>query len=169
MKSFTLIFLIALLPLPAYAANGARCAITPPSTANTAETINNVAGSCVDICDYAGSPAINGVLTCGPIWMPLQNAASTTFAIMADESDCLFDTVDIVRTLSATDPANDWQVVLGTLDDDGTGGSCGASPCIGLDVPYPIAGYIWVTSNAATVGGAGCTSFKLRMTQGAQK
>ena len=45
------------------------------------------------------------------------NAASTTFSIMADESDCPFDTVDIVRTLSATDPANDWQVVLGTLDD----------------------------------------------------
>ena len=164
MKKWSVLFVVAALlaPWQAWAANGAACLIDPP-TGRTDR--NEVVGSCVDVCDYT---SINGALTCGPIWMPLQNAASTSFTVMADVSDCPFDTLDIVRTLTSGSPADNWKEVLGTLDDDGTGGTCGGAICVGLHVPYPIAGYIWVTSNGATVGSGTCASFKLRMTQGKQ-
>lgn len=163
MKRWALAFW--LLPSVALAANGDPCRVTPPSTEETGSTVENTAGSCVDLLDGA----INGAVTsAGPFWMPLQNASSTAFTIMADISDCPFDTLDIVRTLTSGSPADNWKEVLGTLDDDGTGGTCGGAICVGLHVPYPIAGYIWVTSNGATVGSGTCASFKLRMTQGKQ-
>ena len=163
MKKWLILFVVlaALAPDIGRAANGDACVIESP----TGRTLRNeAAGSCVDICDYAGAPA--ATITCGPIWMPLQNAASTSFTVMAETANCAFDTLDIVRTLTPNDPADNWKEILGTLDDDGTGGSCGGAICVGLHVPYPIAGYIWVTSNGANVGGAACTGFKLRMTQG---
>ncbi len=162
-----LLLALWLAPASAFAANGAECRITPPSTVEAGSTTTNTAGSCVDILDYT---SINSAITgAGPFWMPLQNAPSTTFSIMADESDCAFDTLDIVRTMTSGNPADNWKEVLGTLDNDGTGGSCGGAICVGLHIPYQIAGYIWITSNGATVGGPTCSSFKLRMTQGAQK
>lgn len=164
MKLLALILAITIPPL-AYAANGDDCTIDPPSTVDRASTIENTAGSCVDLLDYT---SINASVIAGPFWMPLQNSPSTKFTIMGDASDCLFDTLDIVLTKTSGSPADNWKEVLGTLDDDGTGGSCGGASCIALHVPYEIDGYIWITSNGATIGGASCTSFKLRMTQAAR-
>lgn len=161
-----LVLMLCLLPGVSLAANGDPCRVTPPSTEETGSTVKNTAGSCVDLLDYT---SINGAITgAGPFWLPLQNSPSTKFTIMGNSTNCAFDTLDVVLTKTSGSPADNWKEVLGTLDDDGTGGSCGGASCVALHVPYEIDGYIWITSNGATIGGASCTSFKLRMTQAAK-
>ncbi len=170
MKWFILIIALAMFsPSPSWAANGASCEITPPSTVGVIATPRGVADSCTDVCDYAGAPAIDGALSCGPIWIPNQNSVSTSFHIIASSANCTFDNVDVVHWHTATAPSSQHMVVLGTLDDDSGCGIRGTTPCLGVHVPYPIAGYIFVTSGAVGVGGASCTSFKIRMMQGAPR
>lgn len=156
-----------LLPSVAFAANGANCRITPPSTVETGSTVTNTATACVDVCDYSGAPAINGELECGPIWVPDQNADSTTFHVIAASATCAFDSVDIIiaDTSTETDATGLHAVIYGTLDDDSGCGTAGTLACKGLTIPHSISGYVYVDSNSQTVGGASCTSFKIRMTQ----
>ena len=165
MKWFVVLIALA-FPALSFAANGAKCTISPPSTNDTASTINNTA-VCIDVCDYAGAPAINGELECGPIWIPLQNASSTTFRVIADASDCPFDSVDIIvaDTSTETDATGLHVVTYGTLDDDSGCGASGTSACNALVILHAISGYVYIDSNSQTVGGASCTSFKIRMTQ----
>ena len=160
-RKLWLLIALCALAQPAWAANGDACIVAP--SAPRGEPRNEIAGSCVDILDYT---SINGAVTAGPFWMPLQNSPSTKFTIMGNSTNCAFDTLDVVLTKTSGSPADNWKEVLGTLDDDGTGGSCGGAICVALHVPYEIDGYIWITSNGATIGGGSCTSFKLRMTQG---
>ena len=162
MKLLVLLFL--LFPFAAEAANGAACRITPPSTVETGSTEANTASSCIDVCDYT---SINGELECGPIWIPLQNASTTTFRVIADATDCPFDSVDIIvaDTSTETDATGLHVVTYGTLDDDSGCGASGTSACNALVIPHAISGYVYIDSNSQTVGGASCTSFKIRMTQ----
>lgn len=130
----------------------------------TGSTEANTASSCIDVCDYT---SINGELECGPIWIPLQNASSTTFRVIADASDCPFDSVDIIvaDTSTETDATGLHVVTYGTLDDDSGCGASGTSACNALVILHAISGYVYIDSNSQTVGGASCTSFKIRMTQ----
>ena len=84
MKTTALALCLMVAPSLAWATNGAVCTITPPSTEPAGSTPKNTPESCIDVCDYSGAPAINGGLTCGPIWIPNQNAASTSFMVIAD-------------------------------------------------------------------------------------
>ena len=158
------IVLILALAFPAlsYAANGATCTITPPTTVDAASLVNNVEGACVDVCDPG---AQNGAITCGPIWLPVQGADTTSFEIEANSTNCTFDSVDIVSWDTGTAPSSEHMPTLGTLDNDSGCGSAGTSPCLMVVVPYPIFGYVYVHSNSVSVGGASCTSFKVRMKQ----
>ena len=151
-----------LLPGISLAANGATCSMLPAGIGGA--TVKNKAASCIDVCDFT---AISGVMTCGPFYFPYQNADSTTFRIITNTTNCAFDTVSILLWHSSTAPiTNDVTSTLAIFDDDGTGGSCAGAVCTAYVAPYALAGYVYITSGASSVGGASCTSFKVRMTQG---
>ena len=163
---FRLFVLCLLIPITASAANGDSCRITPPASVGSGSTIRDTADSCTDVCKFVGSPSgISGAMECGPIWIPNQNSSSTTFKIIAQSADCVYDDVDIIEWDSETAPSGEVLSSLGTLDKDSGCGTGGLSACTALHVPYGLTGYIYITSNGSTVGGAACASFIIRMKQ----
>jgi hypothetical protein len=138
-----------------------------PSGTPGGATVKNKAAACVDVCDYTTVGGIQGPMTCGPFYIPYQNAESTSFRIITNTTNCAFDTVSIIPWHSSVAPVtNDIVATLAIFDDDGTGGTCGGAQCVSYVAPFALAGWVYVTSNGAVVGGASCPSFKLRMMQG---
>ena len=153
---FTILFLM--LSSSVWAADGASFSHAQPTA--SAPSPN----TCIDVCDKSNQ---NGAMTCGPIWAPVQDAFVTEWKVVGNSTNCAFDTVDIIEWDTSTAPSSEHTIILGTLDDDGAA-DCG----LGINIACKAArvsggpfGYVYVTSNGATVGGASCTSFKIRMCQ----
>ena len=159
MKTLALTLAFLLAPWVVLAADGADARFPKPDGKVPATY------ACMDVCDKTNP---NASTTCGPVWPPVPDATYSEFRVIATTTPaCAFDTIDIVEWNTMTAPVTEQMTVLGTLDDDGAV-DCGLGAnvaCNTLRIEGPIFGMVWLTSNGATVGGATCTSFKVRLCQ----
>lgn len=157
---YGLLFLAALAsPSLAKAAAGDDCTVT--SSTGSASTDVGPKINCRLLCDSDQDEA--AAMTCGPVYFPeLAKAYAVEIRPVGPAgSTCAFDTLDIIGLSSATTTTILPSYV--TLDDDGTGGSCGSSPCLGYVKNGFMGPWLYATSGASNVGGAGCDKFKIQV------
>jgi hypothetical protein len=152
-----------LLAANAEADNGDDFIFPRPATAPAS------ALTCFDLCKISnGDPAAS--VTCGPIYAPVQNSEFSTIAFVG-LTVCAFDTLDVIQWHSATAPSSEHTRIIATLDDDGTV-DCGLGAgvaCKGARIMGPLEGWLYATSNGASIGGTGCVSWRLRVCQAPAK